>query len=374
MAQIRIYLDGTFESVAAAKDPKAELAALKADLKTITKVEGLRVKREAAKKAGNKEKDKDLLSQIKGLKKTLSSPRNSTAKIVQDKIAKLGAAPAKPDLKAKLASRQTKAVRAPKKPSNSEERVKAARPARQTAKVKARLRDLETKIGILEHDLSKVPKGAKYNLRREMLSENLADAKKQVQSLEHTGKEAILPARTSAPLKKRRIARETEEDAVGRRKRQAIELITDKMAQTRDPVKLAALKAQLLKAQTGPDRAPLTKEERAARAAKPAAKPRAKSKDEKALDRVHEAENALIKYREGKSVHDKIRPGDKVAKAEMREMEQLMADLPEAKTNYRKMPKSAVMQKSRDNAKKMIDAMEKRLDMLKKKYIGQSKK
>ena len=51
-----------------------------------------------------------------------------------------------------------------------------------------------------------------------------------------------------------------------------------------------------------------------------------------------------------------------------------MADLPEAKANYRKMPKSEHMQKARDNAKKMIDAMEKRLDMLKAKYIGSAKK
>lgn len=374
--QIRIYLDGTFESLSAA-DTKAQLTALKNDLKIITKVERLRAARTDAKRMANAAKDKELLAKIKALKATLSSNRNSSIEIVKDKIAKLGAAPAaKPDLKAKLAARQTKAVRAPKKPSNSEERVKAARPARQTAKVKERLRDLETKIGILEHDLSKVPKGAKYNLRREMLSENLADAKKQVQSLERTGKEAVLPARTSAPTK-RRIARESTEDAVGRKKRQAIELITDKMAQTRDPAKLAALKAQLLKAQTGPDRAPLTKEERATRDAnKKPLKPRSKSKDEKALDRVHEAENALIKYRENKShsVHDKIRPGDKVAKAESREMEQLMADLPEAKANYRKMPKSEHMQKARDNAKKMIDAMEKRLDMLKAKYIGSAKK
>lgn len=222
--KIRIYLDGTFESLSAAKtltpvEKRAKIKALQADLKTIKKVEALRVTREAAKKAGNKVKDKELLAKIKALKATLSSNRNSSSEIV------------------------SKFIR------------------------------------------------------------------------------AVMDQPTGA-------------------------------------------------AQTGPDRAPLTAAERAARDAKPAAKTRGKSKDEKALDRVDAAENALIKYREGKSVHDKIRPGDKVAKAEMREMEQLMADLPEAKANYRKMPKSAPMQKSRDNAKKMIDAMEKRLDMLKKKYIG----
>ena len=95
--QIRIYLDGTFESLSTA-DTKAELATLKADLKIITKVEGLRVKREAAKKAGNTEKDKAFLAEIKKLKATLSSNRNSSIEIVREKIAKLSKAAIAPKL------------------------------------------------------------------------------------------------------------------------------------------------------------------------------------------------------------------------------------------------------------------------------------
>lgn len=95
--QIRIYQDGTFESLSAV-DTKAELAALKADMKIITKVEGLRVKREAAKKAGNKEKDKAFLAEIKKLKATLSSNRNSSVAVVREKIAKLSKAAIAPKL------------------------------------------------------------------------------------------------------------------------------------------------------------------------------------------------------------------------------------------------------------------------------------
>lgn len=85
--KIRIYLDGTFESLSAAKtltpvEKRAKIKALQADLKTIKKVEALRVTREAAKKAGNKEKDKDLLAKIKALKASLSSNRNSSSEIV----------------------------------------------------------------------------------------------------------------------------------------------------------------------------------------------------------------------------------------------------------------------------------------------------
>lgn len=133
--QIRIYQDGTFESLSAAV--KTEFATLKADLKTITKVEGLRVKREAAKKAGNALKDKAFLAEIKKLKATLSSNRNSSVAIVREKIAKLSKAATAPKLtkgnktgdprrnptrlksapKEQLAARQRKAVHAPKKPT-----------------------------------------------------------------------------------------------------------------------------------------------------------------------------------------------------------------------------------------------------------------
>lgn len=85
--RIKIYLDGTFESLSAV-DAKAEVAALKADLKTIGQVEKLRTQREAAKKAGNSAKDKDLLTKIKALKKTLHSVRNSSTAIVMEKLAK----------------------------------------------------------------------------------------------------------------------------------------------------------------------------------------------------------------------------------------------------------------------------------------------
>lgn len=91
--QIRIYLDGTFESLSAA-DPKAALAALKADLKIIVQVERLRAARTDAKRMANVKKDKELLVKIKALKAQLSSNRNSSSDIINGKIGALkGATP-----------------------------------------------------------------------------------------------------------------------------------------------------------------------------------------------------------------------------------------------------------------------------------------
>lgn len=85
--QIRIYLDGTFESLSAAKtitpaEKRARIKELQADLKIIKKVEALRHARTDAKRMANKVKDKALLAQIKALKAKLSSNRNSSSEKV----------------------------------------------------------------------------------------------------------------------------------------------------------------------------------------------------------------------------------------------------------------------------------------------------
>jgi hypothetical protein len=90
MAQIRIHLDGTFESLSAKSlspaEKRAEIKRLQADLKTISQVEKLRVAREAAKTAKNTAKDKELLVKIKALKAQLSSNRNSSSEKVKGYI------------------------------------------------------------------------------------------------------------------------------------------------------------------------------------------------------------------------------------------------------------------------------------------------
>ena len=88
MALIRIYQDGTFESLSAV-DVKAQLADLKADLKVITQVEKLRAARTDAKRTANTAKDKELLGKIKALKAKLTSNRNSSQAVINAKIGKL---------------------------------------------------------------------------------------------------------------------------------------------------------------------------------------------------------------------------------------------------------------------------------------------
>lgn len=88
MALIRIYQDGTFESLSAV-DVKAQLADLKADLKIIIQVEKLRAARTDAKRMANTKKDKELLAKIKALKAKLTSNRNSSQDIINAKIGKL---------------------------------------------------------------------------------------------------------------------------------------------------------------------------------------------------------------------------------------------------------------------------------------------
>jgi hypothetical protein len=88
MALIRIYQDGTFESLSAV-DVKAQLADLRADLKIIIQVEKLRAARTDAKRMANTAKDKELLGKIKALKAKLTSNRNSSQDVINAKIGKL---------------------------------------------------------------------------------------------------------------------------------------------------------------------------------------------------------------------------------------------------------------------------------------------
>jgi hypothetical protein len=98
MAQIRIYLDGTFEatagkySFATDKERRDRIKVLQGDLKIMDKVEKLRVDREHNKKtiAGLKgpqkekarAKDKEFLGKIKDLKAKLTSPRHNSSKLI----------------------------------------------------------------------------------------------------------------------------------------------------------------------------------------------------------------------------------------------------------------------------------------------------
>lgn len=176
--QIRIHPDGTFESLSAAV--KTELATLKADLKTITKVEGLRVKREAAKKAGNALKDKAFLAEIKKLKATLSSNRNSSVAIVREKIAKLSKSATAPKL---TKSNKTgdprrnptrlKTLRKPKEQLSNAEHTK----------LEDQKEHYRGTIAIHKASLAKVPKGKKYDNRRQMLRDNIRDAEDKLNAL-----------------------------------------------------------------------------------------------------------------------------------------------------------------------------------------------
>lgn len=151
MAQIRIYLDGTFEatagkySFATDKERRDRIKVLQGDLKIMDKVEKLRVEREHNKKAiaglkgPQKEKarakDKEFLGKIKDLKAKLTSPRHNSSKLIGQMIRQTmdtvvggktigqiakeaGIKPgSKSSPKEQLAARQRKAVHAPKKPT-----------------------------------------------------------------------------------------------------------------------------------------------------------------------------------------------------------------------------------------------------------------